>query len=149
MHYTNFTTSISSSALSETFDIVTLMASCTSTMLNGTVNYPDLCPFAFVPVSISNTGSLSSDYNALAFLAGSFGPAPYPKKPLVAYQRLHNITNGSSQIATLNLTLSSLSRVDESGNRILCPREYVVMIDMQPLSMINFTIIGQQAMLDE
>lgn len=149
MHYTKFTASIASSALSQTYDIAAIMTSCASTVAAGTVSYPDQCPFASIPVSIANTGSVSSDYSALAFLAGTFGPAPYPKKSLVAYQRLHEIAAGSSKTASLNLTLSSLSRVDESGNRILYPGEYAVMIDTQPLTMVNFTITGQQAMLDE
>lgn len=149
MHYTNFTATISSSALSQTYDIATIMTSCASTVANGTVNYPDLCPFASIPVSIYNTGSVLSDYSALAFLTGTFGPAPYPKKSLVAYQRLHDIKAGSSQTARLNLTLSSLSRVDESGTRILYPGDYAVMVDTQPLTMVNFTITGQQAVLDE
>jgi beta-D-xylosidase 4 len=149
MHYTNFTASIPQSAPSEAYEIESLMASCAATVSNGAVTYPDLCPFASIPINISNTGSSTSDYSALAFLTGSFGPPPYPKKSLVAYKRLHNIIAGSSQTATLNLTMSSLSRVDESGNRILYPGEYALMIDTQPLTMVNFTITGQQAMLDE
>jgi beta-D-xylosidase 4 len=149
MHFTNFTASIPSNALSKTYEIPTLMASCASSMANGTAKYPDLCPFASIPINVSNIGSRLSDYSTLAFLAGSYGPAPHPKKSLIAYQRLHNITAGSSQIANLNLTLGSLSRVDDSGNRILYPGEYAVMIDTQPLSVVNFTIAGQQAMLDK
>ncbi|TLD36740.1 beta-xylosidase [Venturia nashicola] len=149
MHYTNFTASIAPSALMQTYDIADLMSSCVSTVAIGTVNYLDLCPFTSIPVSISNTGKTTSDYSALAFLTGTFGPAPYPKKSLVAYQRLHNITAESSQTARLNLSLSSLSRVDKSGNRILYPGEYAVLIDTQPLIMVNFTLKGQQAVLDE
>jgi hypothetical protein len=51
------------------------------------------CPTIFVtiPVSVSNTGSISSYYILLSFLSGNLGPTPYPNKSLVAYQYLHNI----------------------------------------------------------
>lgn len=149
MHYTNFTAAISSSVLNQSYDIASIMASCTPMVSDGTVGYADLCPFVSIPVSVSNTGTTTSDYSALAFLTGTFGPSPYPKKSLVAYQRLHDILAGSSKTASLNLTLSSLSRVDESGNRILYPGDYAVMIDTQPLTMVNFSITGQPHMLDE
>jgi len=149
MHYTNFTASIPSTALAESYDTATLMASCTSAMSNGTIKYLDLCPFTSLLVNITNTGNTLSDYSTLVFLAGAFGQPPYPKKSLVAYQRLHNITAGSSQMASLNLTLGSLSRVDQSGNRVLYPGEYAVVIDTQPLAVVWFTITGDQAVLDE
>lgn len=94
-------------------------------------------------------GNTTSDYVTLAYLAGSFGPAPYPKKSLVAYQRLFSIAGGQSSTANLNLTLGSLARVDEKGNKVLYPGDYSLLIDNQPLTSVNFTLTGSEAILDE
>lgn len=67
----------------------------------------------------------------------------------MAYQRLLNVAAGATATAMLNLTLGSLSRVDESGNRVLYPGDYALMVDTQPLAMINFTLVGEPAVLDE
>ena len=149
MHYTNFSASIADGALESTYDISMLMSDCQSMMSNGTVKYADLCPFGPLPVNLSNTGSTTSDYSALAFLTGTFGPQPYPKKSLVAYTRLHDITAGSSQVVNLNMTLGSLVRVDVMGNKVLYPGEYLVVIDTQPLAMVNFTLTGAEMMVEE
>ncbi|EME48739.1 glycoside hydrolase family 3 protein [Dothistroma septosporum NZE10] len=153
LHYTNFTAAIkpsfpstydssSSNSGSASYDISTLTSNCTAT-------YKDLCPFTSFSVSITNTGEIMSDYVTLGFLAGIHGPAPHPNKRLVSYQRLHNITAGSSQTAWLNLTLGSLARVDEMGNKVLYPGDYALLVDTQPLAMGNFTLTGTELMLDE
>ncbi|KAF1973674.1 putative xylan 1,4-beta-Xylosidase [Bimuria novae-zelandiae CBS 107.79] len=129
LHYTNFSASIASN-MSATYSITDLMTTCRSS--NAT--YPDLCSFgAPFEVEVTNTGSTASDYVTLAYLAGSFGPAPHPKKSLVA----------------LNLTLGSLARVDERGNKVLYPGDYCLLIDNQPLASVNFSLSGDQVVLDE
>ena len=115
---------------------------------NSTGGFLERCPFAAVDVEVSNDGDVTSDYVALGYIAGEFGPAPHPKKSLVSYKRLHNITGGASDTATLNLTLASLARVDEMGNKVLYPGDYTLLIDNHPLASINFTLTGEQAMLD-
>ncbi|KAF1949057.1 glycoside hydrolase [Byssothecium circinans] len=141
LHYTNFSASITS-GLQQTYDIATLTRSNNSTRL-------DLQPFASVKVNITNIGTTASDYITLAFLTGTFGPQPYPKKSLVSYQRLSGISGGSSGTATLNLTLGSLARVDERGNTVLYPGDYGLLIDNAPLTSVNFTLTGEQKVLDE
>ncbi|KAL1612143.1 hypothetical protein SLS60_000366 [Paraconiothyrium brasiliense] len=145
LHYTNFSASIKSN-MSTTYDITDLTATCHS----SNVTYPDLCSFgAPIQVEVTNTGNTTSDYVTLGYLTGTFGPAPHPKKSLVAYQRLFAISGGSSATANLNLTLGSLARVDDKGNKILYPGEYSLVIDNQPLTLVNFTLTGDQVMLDE
>lgn len=145
LHYTNFSASITSN-LSTAYDIAELMDACRSS--NAT--YPDLCSFDQpIQVEVTNTNKVVSDYVTLAYLSGTFGPAPHPKKSLVAYQRLFAISGGSSATASLNLTLGSLARVDEKGNKVLYPGDYSLLIDNQPLTSINFTLSGDQAVLDE
>jgi len=108
----------------------------------------DRCPFTNISVNVENTDAVTSDYVALGFLTGEFGPQPYPRKSLVKYQRLFNITAGQTQTATLALTLGSLGRVDANGNTVLYPGSYSLQIDTQPLTAINFTLTGTQATLD-
>jgi beta-D-xylosidase 4 len=92
---------------------------------------------------------VTSDYVTLGFIAGQFGPEPFPNKALVNYQRLHNIAAGSSQTATLNLTLASLARVDENGNKVVYPGSYTLQIDTQPLTSVDFTLTGSQLVVDQ
>ena len=145
LHYTNFTASISSQSIKSSYCISDLVAFCK----NSTAKYMDQCPFTPLSVSVNNTGSRASDYVTLAFLTGSFGPAPYPKKSLISYQRLFDITPGNAGTAALNLTLGSLSRVDEDGNKVLYPGDYEIQIDNQPLASVKFTLEGGEAVLDK
>lgn len=128
------------------YDIASLVANCSG------VAYLDLCPFATVTATIRNTGAATSDYVALLFLSGDFGPAPQPLKTLVAYARAHNVTgggSGSSVPLSLDLTLGSLSRVDEEGNRVLYPGSYSLVLDLEPgLAVVNFTLAGDEVILD-
>lgn len=147
LHYTTFSGEMalpSGNGSVGSFDIASLTANCSG------VAYLDLCPFASVPVTVQNTGATTSDYVALLFLGGEFGPQPYPRKTLVAYERAHNITGGSSGQVTLDLTLGSLSRVDEDGNRVLYPGSYSLILDLEPgLAVVNFTLTGDEATLDQ
>jgi beta-D-xylosidase 4 len=143
LHYTNFSANISS-GLQQSYAISDLTSNCTET-------YKDQCAFASVQVNVQNVGNTTSDYVALGYIAGNHGPAPQPKKSLVAYQRLFSIAGGSSDTATFNLTLASLTRVDEMGNKVLYPGDYSLMVDNAPLAMVNFTLTGDEggAMLEE
>jgi beta-D-xylosidase 4 len=140
LHYTNFTAAIKSPS-TNSFSIKDLTSGCTEA-------YMDRCAFQTMEIDVSNTGHVTSDYVTLGFMAGEHGPSPYPNKRLVAYQRLHNITAGASQTAALNLTLASLARVDDMGNTVLYPGNYALLIDTQPLAMFNFTLTGDEVVLD-
>ncbi|RYO33538.1 putative exo-1,4-beta-xylosidase [Alternaria arborescens] len=142
LHYTNFSANITTQ-MQNSYAISALTQGC-----NSTGGFLERCPFASVDVEVSNDGDITSDYVALGYIAGEFGPAPHPKKSLVSYKRLHNIAGGASDTAILNLTLASLARVDEMGNKVLYPGDYTLLIDNHPLTSINFTLTGEQAMLD-
>lgn len=143
MHYTNFSATVSS-GLNHSYSISDLTSKCQNTSAISVGS----CPFASVKVNVDNVGSTTSDYVALGFIAGNFGPTPQPKKSLVSYQRLFSIAKGSSDVATLNLTLSSLARVDEMGNKVLYPGDYSLQIDNGPLATFNFTLTGTQTFLE-
>ena len=38
--------------------------------------------------------------------------------------------------------------MDDYGNTVLYPGDYALMIDTQPLTMVNFTLVGAQLVLD-
>ncbi|KAF2705212.1 glycoside hydrolase family 3 protein [Pleomassaria siparia CBS 279.74] len=146
LHYTNFSASVTTQ-LQASYAISDLLQTCKQS--NET--YLDRCTFTASPlqVNITNTGTTTSDYVTLAYLAGTFGPAPYPKKSLVAYQRLFAIAGGATDTAALKLTLGSLARVDETGNKVIYPGDYSLLIDNQPLTSINFTLTGEEVTVDE
>jgi beta-D-xylosidase 4 len=69
--------------------------------MSNSTKYLDRCPFASVPISVRNTGSVTSDFVVLLFLAREFGPQPYPIKRLVAYKRLFGIRGRETKVAEL------------------------------------------------
>ncbi|TKA23286.1 hypothetical protein B0A50_07343 [Salinomyces thailandicus] len=147
LHYTNFSISFANDlphnhhSSSSCYNISDLTGDCNE-------QYKDRCAFATIPLDVHNTGAVTSDYVALGFLTGCHGPQPYPRKRLRAYKRLHGIAPGSTQTAAVNLTLGSLARVDDYGNTVLYPGDYALMIDTQPLAMMNFSLTGEAVTLD-
>jgi beta-D-xylosidase 4 len=157
LHYTSFNATVSSNLATDTSDgllgsyaIADLISKCKDIIdaPGSSVRYMDKCAFGTLPVSIKNTGNTTSDFVTLAFLTGSFGPAPYPKKSLVAYQRLFDIAGGASKVAYLNMTLGNLARVDMDGNKVLYPGDYSLIIDNNALVTANFSLVGKRAVLD-
>ncbi|KAJ9131735.1 glycoside hydrolase family 3 protein [Pleurostoma richardsiae] len=150
LHYTNFTASIDEESFGPrrnmSFSISSLFSSCNAS--SNKPQYIDRCPFVTLSVNVRNTGNQASDYVALLFSSGEFGPRPYPLKSLVAYTRAHNISAGGLQTVGLNLTLGSLARVDDRGNTVLYPGDYSLMLDLQPLATANFTLTGKAVVLD-
>lgn len=144
LHYTSFAAEMALPGNASSYDIGSLTANCSG------VAYLDLCPFASVPATIRNTGNVTSDYAALFYVTGEFGPAPYPRKTLVAYTKAHNISSGEAEEVTIDVTLGSLARVDDTGNRVLYPGTYQLMLDLEPgLATVEFTLTGTEAVLDE
>ncbi|CAK7213677.1 hypothetical protein SEUCBS140593_001926 [Sporothrix eucalyptigena] len=142
LHYTNFSASLGSPSFPSTISIQSLVSRCTD-------SYLDRCPFPSLPVNVTNTGQVASDYVALAFVSGSYGTAPYPIKTLGSYARFANITAGQTQSASLVWTLGDLSRVDASGNRVLYPGNYTVLLDQPTLATFTFSLTGTDTILDK
>ncbi|EXJ83410.1 hypothetical protein A1O1_07033 [Capronia coronata CBS 617.96] len=160
LHYTNFSVSVAAdqsqnqgfrgqnqtrSPSSSSYDISSLVSSCD----RSTYAYLDLCPFESFNVTVTNTGSVPSDFVALGFISGTYGPQPYPIKQLVAYERLFKVSGGASATASLNLTLGGLARHDEAGNAVLYAGDYGLLVDVPTQAMVNFTLTGSQMVLDE
>jgi len=140
LHYTNF--SVAVGKFPATFSIQALVDSCAET-------YLDRCPFRPLPVSVTNTGSRVSDYVALAFVNGNFGPSPYPIKTLATYKRFFGVAGGQGRNASLSWTLGSLARVDASGNRVLYPGTYTVLLGQPTAANYAFELTGTEAVLDK
>lgn len=140
LSYSAFNTSFNTAATCS-FSIRSLLSGCTQPHL-------DLCHFSNFTATVKNTGKVTTDYVALAFVSGQYGPAPYPIKQLVGYQRLYNVTAGSTRTASYGLSLGNLARVDQKGNSILYPGTYSLLLDVPTQSTLNFTLTGSQMVLD-
>lgn len=146
LHYTTFNRSFASATQmynNRTFNILDLIKGCNETHL-------DLCTFTSVPLSIAvkNTGNVTSDFVALAFLSGAHGPQPYPIKRLAAYTRLRGIAPGKTNITELAMTLGALARVDTAGNLVLWPGTYKMLLDVDGADSLTFELAGNAVALD-
>ncbi|KAI1825552.1 putative xylan 1,4-beta-Xylosidase [Xylaria intraflava] len=156
LHYTNFSVSVSSNSSvksafesqgGSTFAIPSLVNGCQSK--KPAPKFIEDCPFGTLYVDVENTGDVASDYVALLFLGGEFGPKPYPAKSLVSYQRAHNIAPSQKQTVALDLTLGSFARVDEQGNSVVYPGDYTLLLDVDSKLSVNFKLTGKEAMIDK
>lgn len=150
MHYTSFNVSLPTD-LPNTFSTADLTSniSFTETGPVASGNYPDLAPFLSIPISVANTGNVTSDYVALAFLKGEYGPEPYPLKSLVAFTRIHDIKPGETGTATLDLKLGAISRSDKDGALTLWPAKYKLVLDIDDRAAWDFEITGDQVVLEK
>ena len=140
LSYTTFAPSIAPS-FPKKINIASLLEKCKAT-------YKDTCPFNPLPLTVKNAGSVTSDYVALAFLAGEYGPKPYPIKTLSSYARVRDIKPGEEKKVELKWTLGDVARHDEMGNTVLYPGKYQVLIDEPTVSKFEFELIGEEAVLD-
>ncbi|KAF2027137.1 hypothetical protein EK21DRAFT_102778 [Setomelanomma holmii] len=140
LHYTTFTAKFTDVLL--THNIHDMLENCTN-------QYPDTCAAPALSVAVSNTGDRTSDFVALAFIQGEAGPKPYPHKTLISYAKLRGITGGTTKTAQLGLTLGNLARVDESGNTVLYPGEYTLMLDEPTQAELKLTLTGSEVVLDK
>lgn len=119
IHYTTFRLAWSDSS-STTYNIQDIVSSTNKS--GGFADTEILDTFSLL---VTNTGSnYTSDYVALLFANSTSGPSPAPLQELVGYTRVPHITPGGTATAELNVTLGSISRVDENGNWILYPGTY-------------------------
>ena len=106
-------------------------------------SFLDLAPLDTFAVRVTNTGKVTSDYVALLFVSGSFGPAPHPNKQLVSYTRVHGLAPKKGTVAELPVTLGAIARADESGAKWVYPGTYTVALDTSAELKHTFTLTGQ------
>jgi len=138
LHFTSFTFSWSTKPKS-TYNIQNLLRSA------GRSSPLDLATFDTFSVNVKNTGKVASDYVALLFVSGTFGPSPHPNKELVSYTRLHSISPGKSSQAKLAITLGAISRTDENGDKWVYPGSYQVALDTTGELSFKFELQGSAA----
>ncbi|KAL1836448.1 hypothetical protein VTJ49DRAFT_5136 [Mycothermus thermophilus] len=145
-----------------TFTTTSLLSSCTNTTAYP---HPDLCPFPIpITVWVSNLATttpqdpnsasrgITSDYVALVFATGEYGPRPYPVKTLVGYTRLRAIGPGETQAGVVEVKLGDLARVDAKGNRVLYPGKYKFVLDVgedgKGVHEVEFEVTGEEVVLE-
>ena len=143
IHYTTFESSLREASTSRTYAIQTLKATC-----GPETKHPDLCSFVDIQARVTNKGAKTSDFVALAFLAGEYGPTPYPVKQLAGYRRLRGVRPGQTVEVSIAMTLGTLARTDESGNTVLYPGRYKILLDVPTSSETTFTLTGEPWVLD-
>lgn len=153
LHYTNFTAKFSPSSLkpgggnsssARTMEIHNLVHGCSSA-------FPDLCPFpadAPISVEVTNAGPRTSDFVALVFASGEYGPSPYPIKELVGYKRMKGVKSKEVRSVEIDIKIGSLARVDEMGNTVLYPGRYSLLLDVPVKDRAEFVLTGEQVVLD-
>ncbi|KAL1835083.1 hypothetical protein VTK73DRAFT_6301 [Phialemonium thermophilum] len=111
----------------------------------------DLCTLGDgVRITVRNTGNVTSDFVALVFVSGTYGPEPRPLKTLAGYGRVRDVSPGQTvRVALPALTLGALARADERGNTVLYPGEYRLTLDVEGRSEVRFALTGEAAVLDE
>lgn len=141
LHYTTWETEIGH--FPSCFSIKSIISQCKNE------EHVDQCALPDIPISVQNTGNMTSDFVALAFLGGEFGPKPYPIKSLASFVRLFSIQGGETAQASLKWTVGNLARRDESGNLVLYPGTYEILIDQPTAAKLAFKLTGQQVVLDQ
>ncbi|KAK4501653.1 hypothetical protein PRZ48_007462 [Zasmidium cellare] len=144
LHYTDFSVKAWSKDLKE-LNVDHILDNCG----RRDIKHVDRCIIGHVQVAVHNTGDVCSDYSALAFISGDFGPAPHPVKQLMAYERLKDIEPDTIGFASMPLTLGALTRWDERGRRIVYPGTYRIAIDTTPeKASFTFNITGEKMVLE-
>nr|VWO98513.1 Beta-glucosidase (EC [Ganoderma boninense] len=142
LHYTTFAFSWAASVHANTpatsYAIDDLISSG-----NRGAAFLDLAPLDTFAVRVTNTGKVTSDYVALLFASGTFGPAPHPNKQLVSYTRVHGLAPGKSAVAELPVTLGTIARADSSGAKWVYPGTYTVALDTTAELTHTFTLVGE------
>jgi beta-D-xylosidase 4 len=141
LHYTTFSARFASNATAS-YDIASIVQNCTA-------QYKDTCAVPGLDVAIANTGNVTSDYVALAFVRGDAGPKPLPRKTLVSYARVRAIQGKETRTARLALSLGNLARHDENGNMVLYPGEYEVLLDEPVQAVGKIRLVGEVTVLDK
>lgn len=140
LHYTSFALTWAHSPRT-TYDIQSLVNQGASS------GHPDLSTFETFAINVKNTGHVTSDYVALLFVSGSFGPQPYPNKALVSYARVKSVAAERQESVPLKVTLGAIARADETGNLWVYPGSYQITVDTPGLLTTKFELSGQPTQL--
>jgi beta-D-xylosidase 4 len=147
LFYTTFTENAASSQRTSqnSFDIKTL----TSSPHPG-LDYIELAPFMNFTATVENSGKTASPYTGMVFASTSnAGPAPFPNKWLVGFDRLATIKPGASATLTIPITLGAVARVDENGDKVLFPGNYELALNNDRSVVVQFELTGDAVALEK
>jgi beta-D-xylosidase 4 len=143
LHYTTFNVSIHQApGDKQSFELNTILADCTFA-------HKDLCAFPTFRILVRNTGNVTSDYVALAFVTTKEGPAPHPIKELASYKRIRDIKPSEERWENLEFKAGDFARVDQSGNTVLYAGEYCLLLDVPEQAKLCFDILGDDVVFDQ
>ena len=142
LFYTNFSaTAVSSSnSTNATFDIPTILSAP-----HPGYSYTDLVPVVNYTVSIKNTGSVASDYSCILFASTKdAGPAPYPNKWVVGFERIAMLAPGASATVAMPVSIGSLTRYATNGDAMLYPGSYKLALNNEGDAVMPVTLTGAE-----
>ncbi|KAF3389894.1 putative exo-1,4-beta-xylosidase xlnD [Talaromyces pinophilus] len=130
---------------SSSFDISEIVAAPRS----PSYEYSELVPFVNITATIKNTGKTASPYTAMLFAnTTNAGPAPYPNKWLVGYDRLASIEPGKSADLVIPVPIGAIARVDENGNRIVYPGDYQLALNVERSVVWDIKLTGDAVTIE-
>ncbi|KAJ5146705.1 uncharacterized protein N7443_001690 [Penicillium atrosanguineum] len=147
LFYTTFKVSLARSrSLSNgsSYDIVDLLSRS-----HEGYNAVEQLPFLNFTVSVTNTGSVLSDYTAMLFANTTAGPKPLPNKWLVGFDRLGSLKSHSSQAMAIPVSLDNVARTDSLGNRIVYPGKYELALNNERSVVLSFTLTGDETVISK
>jgi xylan 1,4-beta-xylosidase len=127
-----------------TYDIQTL----TSAQHPG-YDFIEQVPFLNFTATVKNSGKTASPYTSMLFTSTkNAGPAPYPNKWLVGFDRLATIQPRHSSTLTIPITLGAVARVDDTGDKVLYPGQYELALNNDRSVVVQFELTGQPVTLE-
>ena len=144
LFYTNFSISPSSpSNTSGSFDTSELVS-----MSHPSYDHVDLLPFFNYTVTVRNVGSVTSDYTAIVYAnTSNVGPAPYPNKWVVGFNRLASVVPGESRTLTVPISIGSMARYAVNGDAVLYPGNFDLALNNEREAVTAITLTGPEVVL--
>ena len=134
-----------------------LLARSSMTLNTGSPNatrqgytYPDLAPLLDYTVTVTNTGSIASVYFAiLSANTANAGPAPFPNKWVVEFDRYSSMGPGESASLMMEVSIGSMARYDESGHVVLYPEIYELALNNERDAVLGVIVDGEEMVIKE
>lgn len=143
LFYTNFTTKAASSTSSSSYNIQSIVSAA-----HPEYEYLEQVPLLNFTVNVANTGKTTSDYSAMLFaITANAGPAPYPNKWLVGFDRIGNVLPGKTSTMSIPVPVGALARTDTSGSSYLYPGTYKLALNNEQDVTMSITLTGHPVAL--
>ncbi|KAL4883164.1 glycoside hydrolase superfamily [Aspergillus karnatakaensis] len=97
--------------------------------------------------NVENTGETVSDYTGIVFVNTTAGPSPYPNKWVVGFDRLGHLEPAGTETFEVPVSINSIARTNERGDRILYPGQYELALNNERSVVVSFTLEGEEAVL--